>query len=300
MAIYLITGTPGHGKSLFTVSLIVEKLSKTGRPIYADIDGFDHGKAGTFPFHYEDPSSPGRSISGRHWQEVPDGSILILDECQHSFPVRNPASKVPDYIAAFETHRHRGIDLYLITQAPRYIDRHIWPLVETHHHFHRMFGLPISNHYTWGGINESPDPANNAENANKQKFRFPRKYYGYYKSAVVHTNKARLPVGKLATLVISLIVASVCGWLVFQRMSHFGGASAASGSSAGDSDRRQTTEHSSLAGNPEADTPCARVVGAFGDNLFYALPDRQGLQAAAWVSPGEHISGLAGVRRCNN
>ena len=56
---------------------------------------------------------------------APDGSVYFLDEAQNIYRPRSSASKVPESVAAFEVHRHKGLDFFLITQNPRLIDANI-------------------------------------------------------------------------------------------------------------------------------------------------------------------------------
>ena len=50
------------------------------------------------------------------WHEwVPTGAILVIDECQRIFRPRSAGSKVPEFVAQLETHRHKGIDFFLMT-----------------------------------------------------------------------------------------------------------------------------------------------------------------------------------------
>ena len=50
------------------------------------------------------------------WFELPRNSIIIIDECQQTFPVRPVGAKVPLHCSEFETHRHKGWDIHLVTQ----------------------------------------------------------------------------------------------------------------------------------------------------------------------------------------
>lgn len=123
MAIDLVTGQPGHGKTAYAIDKAFE-AQKEGREIYAHgIKDFDYAKAGFK--HIEDPTK---------WEELPDGAFLLLDECYTSFPNRNPGSKVPSFVEALARHRHRGFDFMLVCQQGLQLDPFIRGLVETHTH----------------------------------------------------------------------------------------------------------------------------------------------------------------------
>lgn len=217
MAVILITGRPGAGKTLSAVKMLIEEVLPSGRQVFADIDGLDYEGLGVGRL-VQDEEDP---IEGcRRWHEMPEGSVIFIDECQRIFPVRNPASKVPHYVSEFETHRHKGLDVYLITQGPRLIDRHIHDLVDRHVHLFRAFGLKRSTRYEWNGINISPDPDQGKDNAQKQNFSFPKKYFEFYKSASVHTVTARIPWKPILTLAVTI---PLCIYLIFTLYARLGG-----------------------------------------------------------------------------
>lgn len=123
MALYLVTGQPGHGKTAYGIDLAF-KFHKEGRAIYASgIKDFDYQRAGwTF---LEDPTK---------WEDLPDGSVVVLDECYNVLPNRNPGSKVPPHVEAMARHRHRGFDFILIAQQGLQLDPFLRGLYETHVH----------------------------------------------------------------------------------------------------------------------------------------------------------------------
>lgn len=123
MALYLVTGQPGHGKTAYGIDLGF-KFQKEGRSIYASgIKDFDYERAGWI--HLEDPTQ---------WEALPDGSVVVLDECYNVFPNRNPGSKVPSHVDAMARHRHRGFDFILIAQQGLQLDPFLRGLYETHVH----------------------------------------------------------------------------------------------------------------------------------------------------------------------
>jgi len=178
--ITLKTGVPGASKTLTAVHelalLLRTFLKKEGdfRPVYV------HGiKDLSLPhFQLEDPTK---------WDQVPDGSLVIIDECQSAFPPRSPSQKVPDHVAALNTHRHRGIDLVLITQHPKLIDQGVRRLVGKHQHYRRVFGGSRSLCYEW---DHCEDSLSSLKTATKSFFTFPKDAFKYYNSAEVHTKQS--------------------------------------------------------------------------------------------------------------
>lgn len=123
MGMILVTGQPGHGKTAWAIDYAFQ-LKKEGREIYAHgIKDFDYERAG---FHFlQDPTK---------WQDLPDGSVILLDECYTVFPNRNPGAKVPDHVEATARHRHRGFDFILIAQQGLQLDPFLRGLYEQHIH----------------------------------------------------------------------------------------------------------------------------------------------------------------------
>ena len=197
MPITLITGTPGAGKTLYAVKKLVEELVPSGRQIFVNINGLDVPNENVHPCDDETPMK---------WMDYPDGSIFIFDEVQRQYPFKNAMSKVPDYITAYETHRHRGMDFYFITQGPHLLERHLFPLIDRHFHIYRPFGLKRSTVLEWNGVNPTPAPRQSRTNAMIKSFNFPKKYFSLYKSATVHTVKMRVP-WKLV-IVVGLVFAA--------------------------------------------------------------------------------------------
>ncbi|WP_440996599.1 zonular occludens toxin domain-containing protein [Arhodomonas sp. SL1] len=197
----LVTGTPGAGKSLYVIHTLQEV---TERPVY--YHGIEDLKLPWYPL--EEP---------RNWpEEVPDGAIVVLDEVQQYFGPRGPQQKVPEGVAALETHRHRGIDLYFITQHPNLLDHHARRLVGEHVHLKRNFGAPFATLYHG---NEVMDPKDRGELAKAQKtqWRYPKKTFYLYKSAEVHTHRFRLP--KKLLWAIPALAAVVGGaWYGYQTL----------------------------------------------------------------------------------
>ena len=197
MAISLTTGLPGHGKTLRTIVEVEERRVSEGRRVY------QHGipELTLDWFELEDP---------RKWYELPEGSLIIIDEAQKVFPVRPSGSAVPKHVSEFETHRHRGLDIVLITQHPNLIDAHVRKLVERHQHVMRPFGHSYAVVFEWQ-VCTDPNRSGVQKQALKSRWRYPKKAFEYYKSASKHTVKKRLP-GKVILLPI---LGAALGILLF-------------------------------------------------------------------------------------
>ncbi len=193
--ITLITGLPGNGKTLYAISTINDRAEKEGRPVYY------HGIA-ELKHDWAQLDNPDE------WYKVPDGSIIVIDECQKVFPVRSNSERVPAKCSAFETHRHRGFDIYLITQDRMLFDHHVRALAGQHFHLKRPFGQPFANLYEWQSAS-NPKDYHELKLAIKTRWMFPKKNFALYKSAEVHTVRRTYPKKLfLIPLLLALIYAA--------------------------------------------------------------------------------------------
>lgn len=194
--ITLFTGVPGAGKTLRSVQEIAQlRRTRDGeaRPIFTNVSGLSDQLGCAL---LEEP---------RRWFELPEGSLIVIDECQRVFPPRAAAAAVPEYVQLFDTHRHRGFDVFLITQHPRLIDSFIRNLVGRHIHLYRPFGLARAQVYEWQECCENPRV--DAKPV-PRPWAFPKKLFGLYQSAEQHTHKTRLPWRAIATIVVCLGLAA--------------------------------------------------------------------------------------------
>ena len=292
MSINLVTGTPGAGKTLYVVRELVEILLPQNRPIYHNIAGLEVQSE-----YLHEISDEGV----RSWFTFPEHSIFIFDECQRNFPPRNPMSTVPQYISEFETHRHKGMDFYLITQGPSLIDRHIHPLVETHTHLYRPFGLKRSTVFKWNTVNPSPNPKQSRLTSQTRNFVFPKKYFAAYKSASQHTIKPRIPwVLILAAPVLIIVVVGSMLLFRYVMYENMVLAKAEEMTESGEAEQHvPSSEHTEPApfAIPVA-SPCASIVSVTGGRVRYIVGGVRGMaegdQARLLVAGGE----VGGVKKC--
>lgn len=199
--IYLHTGQPGAGKTLLTLDVVRKRAKAEGRPVY--YAGIQIDKPEMFPgwFEMEDP---------KRWMDCPDGAIIVHDECQTLYRPRGNGSAVPDYVARFETHRHNGWDIYLITQHPMLVDSNIRRLAGEHVHVVRAFGAKLATLHKWGQVKEQCDKAR-ADSVQETRA-YPSELFGAYKSATVHTHKLRIPPRVFFLVGLPLMLAGLVWW----------------------------------------------------------------------------------------
>ena len=193
--ITLVTGSPGAGKTLFVVSLLLTEYAASGRKIYTNIDGFDCEAANALPAALKAGTEylPCSKQTPFEWMNFEDGALFVFDEVQEQYFVRNAMAKVPLYVSKFETHRHHGFDFIFITQGPRLLDTHFRALIGRHFNLYRSFNWKKSRLSDWNSINLDPNPKQSKDTALVRTFDFKKEHFRFYKSASLHTMKARVP-----------------------------------------------------------------------------------------------------------
>ena len=177
--IYLITGQPGSGKTLHMMSMLKKRKDLQGRPLY--LDGIPEVDPQKIP-HEALPEGK----DGSNWHEwLPTNSILVIDECQRYWRPRANGSTVPDSVKAMETHRHRGVDIFLLTQHPRLLDINVKSFVENHKHLSKS-QLGNRRIFEWQRCG-NPDNKGDVRDAIVKPYSLDKSAFGLYKSAEIHT-----------------------------------------------------------------------------------------------------------------
>lgn len=213
--ITLITGAPGAGKTLLAVSDFLSEAHENGRKMI--VDGIpdlqlDHEPAppvSIWTTYVDDPSSQDNQ---KLLFSFPEGSLVVIDEAQRVYRPRPIGSKVPPEVAAFETHRHQGLDFIILTQHPNLIDANVRKLVGRHLHI-RDLGVLGRKVYEWPEVG---NPERFRDAPIQRKYTMRRKSFALYKSASLHVKPKRgLPKGLLAVAVsIPLMIAG--GFIAWQ------------------------------------------------------------------------------------
>lgn len=213
--IYLITGVPGSGKTLYAVSTLVQKLmaekikgkdgvEKSRRVVVDGIPNLliPHEQMSTLT---EDDkgnfSCDGDGLlTWPKWCQP--GDVLVVDEVQRYWRPRGMGTKPPDMIKALETHRHLGVDFVIITQNPMLIDQNVRRLIGRHQHVRRLLGMARAVIYDWDGCSMD---VNRTKTATTTMWSYPKSAYKLYKSSELHTKqRQKIPLW-LAVPVVALI-----------------------------------------------------------------------------------------------
>lgn len=204
--ITLITGLPGNGKSLFALHHVKKRSDAEDRQVY-----YNGIPELTLDWQQLDEA--------KDWHTLPAGSIIVIDEAQRIFPRRKLGAAVPEHVSQFETHRHNGFDVYVITQHPSLIDPHLRALVGQHFHVVRQFGLQRAKIYEWPRAADVTKKADLAE-AQPHRWSYPVEVFSWYKSSELHTHKRNIP-KKLWLLLLVAIGVPALVYATTQVMSRF-------------------------------------------------------------------------------
>lgn len=201
--LYLRTGLPGAGKTLNAIREIdLEHQPDPADPtkrFYKDPDHPDLPPRTIY--YYGIPELKAERLKSKwvefetpeQWFNQPDGSVIVIDEAQRIFGNDGTRAR-PEKVTRFETHRHQGLDIHLITQHPSLLSTPVRKLVGKHINFIRPYGREkgIFRHEYEFCI-DSPEKRVNFKQAQEEKVSLDASYFGVYKSSTVHTHKPKSP-----------------------------------------------------------------------------------------------------------
>lgn len=200
--LYILTGKPGNGKTLFLLDWAQKEWIPEGRKVYTHgIDGITLDGFHQLP----DPEK---------WWEVEPNSVVVMDEAQQTFPQRT-RGEPPEHARKFEVHRHYGLDVVLITQDPMQLDTWVRRLAGRHIHLVRPFNAQRANVFRWQNVVTEPTDHFQQKQALQETFKFPKQLYGKYHSADGHTHKADIPWKKISYIGASAVGVAAMIWFAF-------------------------------------------------------------------------------------
>ena len=193
----LITGIPGSGKTLYSVSMLKKAVEANAglpageqRNIYCDITGL---------------KIEGIEPPPLDWRTTPPKSLLIYDEAQFHKPFQAGRGLSPyDYIQQLTIHRKTGHEIWYITQDPKRLHGNILDMVKTHWHLDRPYGAKLATIYQFRGAERNPKSRSAIERAERKTlFNYDKRLFDLYQSSEVDDGiKLRLPM-KLVLFVLA-------------------------------------------------------------------------------------------------
>lgn len=194
------TGKPGHGKTLNTIKEVDAQAVRTSRIVYYhNINGLQTDKLAAQWYEFEDPTK---------WYELPHNSIIVIDEAQGWFGNRDPRHKPELHLTAFETMRHSGFEVHLITQDPRFLDTHARRLANLHIHYWRVMKSRQLLRFSSEVVVEKVETMSSFKDADKTRLRIDSKMFDKYTSSNADHHFRFTPSKKLIGSLVILIVAA--------------------------------------------------------------------------------------------
>jgi zona occludens toxin len=159
------------------------------------------------------------------WKHCDPGSILLVDEAQfpfykHKEITNEDGEKEPEPKYSMLTkNRHHGIDIFMATQDPSFIDKWVVKNCTKHFHLYRPMDVSIPTLSVWYTGQVSPDTDTAQKKAINSQYKYDKRIWKLYQSAEIHTHKFRPP-----KYLFYLIIALIAGFYgVYNAFSVFGG-----------------------------------------------------------------------------
>jgi zona occludens toxin len=210
--IYFTTGANGAGKTLLTLWDVRQQQLKESRPVYFNGFDMDPAKAAEFGWQKFEPAK---------WQELPDGSICIFDECQADMPAGKTAANEPKWVQDMAVHRRkRGFDFWLISPHPSLVSPFVRRLVGTpswHRHLKRTFGADLVSEIKFGTPDLKCEEPGAAERGTATMVPYRKEVYTWYRSASLHTGKRKIP-RQVFVLAAAALLVPVLGYMAFSML----------------------------------------------------------------------------------
>lgn len=268
--ITLITGTPGAGKTAWLVQELtrlptqrkiyvhgIPELKIAHEPVWCRSEHCDHCRSFDLQIEKEIEQG-GEPFFLEQWHKwVTHGSLIVADEVQRVWRPRSPGSKITEDIAKLETHRHMGVDFWLISQGPHLFDSNVRLLVGRH--IHLVANWLGRKEYEWPECRQN---LTSRADAVTRPYKLPKQIFGMYKSASLHTKLDKRKPMTFYVMVAALIAVVLGGYQVSKKI----GGTIAAGSMTGASANQDQIQPVNLS---DADTANA---GA-GAAKLQDLPD---------------------------
>ena len=200
MPINFVTGLPRHGKTLWTITTVLERAKREKRKVYycnipdvsiPDWEKIDH------------PND---------WLTLDDSSIIIIDELQDFWGKAHASGTVPPPILELSKHGKRGFDFYFITQEPNLVHSTPRDLCQTHYYINRIFGTQNASVHKFDRLQLHPEKVKSKGEITP--WSYPKEAFKYYKSADVHNIKRSIP-KKVFAIPLIILFAVCCIFLAF-------------------------------------------------------------------------------------
>lgn len=207
--IFIITGRPRNGKSIYALDFIEKKARAENRPVYY------HGIKGIKFENWHELKD------AKKWMECPPSSIILFDEAHHDFPNRTATSATPPHVLPLNEHGHHGYDMYFISQHPKFLDPNVRGLTQEHWHVVRHFGREKATVHRWDVCKSDPDNKAAKADSVKTTFKYPKERFNQYESSADHNVKENVPLKYKLLYIIPFVILALIGKVGYSWYSSF-------------------------------------------------------------------------------
>lgn len=176
--LYLVSATPGTGKTCWVVKKLIEEFIESdeykGRPIYANIAGL---------------KIDGIKEPPDDFRKCPDGSLIIYDEAQDIEHYSSDSRANNPIAKALSKHRHRGFDIWFITQDPSLLHKYVLKNIFLHYYLWRPAQRKLIEIFTFARAIVTPSKDDFKNAYDKQWWKFEEYYLQFYKSTAINTSR---------------------------------------------------------------------------------------------------------------
>jgi len=223
--ITLITGGPGTGKTAWLLDQLLELRKKEPERLLfihgiRNLRGIQHEQIFCKSQLCDICRSQDHKVDEHtkfvenwiQWKEP--GSLIVVDEVQRIWRPRVGGSHPSEGVSTLETHRHYGIDFWLISQGPHLFDNFIRLLVGRHVHLVGKWNG--RSQYEWP---ECKQDVQSRSDAVIRAYTLPKHVYKMYDSAEVHTKQEKRKPMSLYVAIGAFSLVIALGYRVYDRLS---------------------------------------------------------------------------------
>lgn len=206
-----ITGVPGTGKTAQVVAELVERRKQN-----PNVKIYQHGIRELSLDHIQvycnsdeclacrDVDKTGKLQASEWYEWGKPGDLIVLDEVQRIWSPRHVSAKRPKGVSMLETHRHFGVEFWMMSQHPKLVDSDVRRQMRKH--IHAVAAWSGRKLYEWDTVSDDLK----ISTARERPFKLPAEIFGMYKSADAHIEISRKkPLSFYAT------IAALCCAVVF-------------------------------------------------------------------------------------
>jgi zona occludens toxin len=218
--ITLTTGGPGTGKTAWLISQLLEvKKTQPYREFFIhgirNFTGFKHTT-----IYCKSPlcdlctsnEAPENALYVEDWHLWYKAHFLIVvDEVQRIWTTSTGQTK-SEAISRLQTHRHYGLDFWLVSQSPKLIHADVKAMVGRH--VHLVAKWAGRTEYEWPEIQEN---IQSRIGAVTRPYKLPKSVFSLYSSAEVHTKQEkRKPISFYVMLIAILFAVVMISFVVYR------------------------------------------------------------------------------------